>query len=266
MLLAEWWILSDGAEIEDPHELSRAALNGRCQGPSDDDNGCCCCQARRESLEDSAQLRSATFWHSTGLEIWNASTVRSGCEVCCKVMALRCFLLASRLFTLSCPAYTHVLHDATVAGVLLCEKGRRQEHEQSSNQSWLDPSVAKALLAAKLTLRWGVLAPMASPDTSAQLSTHARAGATHTALLNAASVLALSQRPKPALQALRLFLWRDCSVHGVHWRCLQVLRRLWFGGCVVGPSSSSLLPCQARRLAVLLSCVPALCKRAATGS
>lgn len=143
--------------------------------------------------------------------------------MCCKVKALRCFLLASRLLTLPCPIYTEVLHDACVAEVILCERGRRWKPGENS---WLGPALRKALLAANLELRrTGDLVPIDPAG-----ATHSRDFARHAALLNAASVLALSQRPGPALQALRLFLSRDCSTHRVQWRCLEVFRRLWFAG------------------------------------
>jgi hypothetical protein len=235
VLLTEWWILSDGTEIGDPGEVSRAALHApesRCLARHDEEDSrwCCCEQGRRqpESRPPPSVINtSSSYWHSTGKILWHAS---KGCEsedraTYCKVQALRCFLLASRLLIRTHAQHTHVWQDACVAEVLLCNKGRRA----GSNRSWIDTAVAKALRAANLSLeRGGALVDMPGAVPAAGW---------HTAVLNAASALAISQRPRQALFALRLFLARDCgedespgACELVRGRRFEVFRRLWFGG------------------------------------
>ena len=141
MLLTEWWVFSDGHNVEQPFSLS---LNFSALNP------CTCGNERAEAMlinvttrtlgyshttteaksETDTPLENAAFWHRTGRVLWQEIHTqpigREGRGVeCCRYFSLRCFLLAARLPTPNVRTHTHILQDASVAGMLLGEKRER---------------------------------------------------------------------------------------------------------------------------------------------
>ena len=226
VLLTEWWMLSDGSEVEEPWRLTRPSSGTACH---------CCAEPDAQMLVQRGSpshqpWAHASSWHGAGRLLWAA-----GCSsdpdalVCCKRMALRCFLVAARLLSPHQSAeprpreHAQMLQDGSVATALLASGG--------------------ALSAAKLHVALG------GAMSAARLAPGEGSGWSRGAVLNVASMLALSSRAGQALAVLRTFLAHSCgrrvasAAEGqedeggggpcgqiVDGQQLEVFKRLWFAG------------------------------------
>ena len=133
VLLQEWWLLSDGTDIDEPEGAIMQILEpDRCQrcgaaNPMD-----------RLFPEHGAPISlSPELWHHTGLAVWRAANACTP-EAGCKQQALRIFLVAARLLPRTRQGspciYSPIQQDASVAEALLgllVPRNREEETEQN---------------------------------------------------------------------------------------------------------------------------------------
>ena len=134
VLLQEWWLLSDGTDIDGPEGAIMQILSEqpRCQSC-----GAAVPMDRLAPGHGAPISLSPELWHHTGLAVWRAANACTP-EAGCKQQALRIFLVAARLLSQtpqdSPCIYSPIQQDASVAEALLgllAPRSREDETEQN---------------------------------------------------------------------------------------------------------------------------------------
>lgn len=175
MLLKEFWIFSDGNEIESLWELRASGRGLENAGAQLD-----CCNATslptfstmfeqqgvHTTLEVNAEdtspngLTNSTLWHLTGKSLWNSaatcaardggaassaadsSFASSNSAAHCKRAALRSFVLAGRLLPFhqdrSLRVHAHILQDSSVAAALIGLSNAGSNEAGDGGSGWVD--------------------------------------------------------------------------------------------------------------------------------